>query len=297
MKNVLLFLAAGVVLHVSHEPRRLDIEFLFLDTTECTRCIDTGARLEQALDLLRPVLSETGWEARITRTQVTSEDQARTLRFASSPTVRINGIDIQLDSRESVCGDCGKLCKDANVTCREWRYHDEWFTSPPKGLFVEAILKSMHQPESKPAADSPRFEVPENLKRFFATKKTAAKASCCSRGSESANEGGCCESRRSEESSGCCSLSPESRADRKRLLDELKAQVVERRNLPTGTSMRFKARLGLAARLGQVIELERECCQFLTFVVRAESKTDSIWLDVTGSADTKATIEEYFGKD
>jgi Domain of unknown function (DUF2703) len=291
------------------EPRPLEIEFLYLDLTECTRCVDTGTRLEQALALLAPVLTETGWEARLKKTHVTTEEQARALCFSSSPTVRIDGRDIQLESRESGCGDCGKLCKDSSVTCREWQFQGKWFTSPPKGIFVEAILNAMARTprEALPAAGP--FELPDNLRRFFANRKAGAgsRTGCCSESAAKTEHGGCCESKPSGKAAeGCCqgdaaakapacTLGAESREARKGLLKQIVASAVERREIDDGLSFRFQAEPGIVSRLAGVIDRERDCCQFLAFRLRVEENGGPVWLDVTGSAAAKKSLQELFG--
>jgi hypothetical protein len=289
----LLAFAAALPQTTGHEPRRLDIEFLYLDLTACTRCVDTGSRLDEAVALLAPAMAETGWEARVKKVHVATEEQARELRFSSSPTVRIDGRDIQLESRESVCGDCGKLCKDSNVTCREWRFQGKWFTSPPKGVFVEAILKAMTSVSAERSEAASPFELPDNLKRFFATKTagTDSKPSCCSESAgESAKAGGCCESKEP-----ACTLAAESRDARKHLLKELVAGAAEKRELADGVSLRFPPERDVVTRLARAIDLERDCCQFLAFRIRVEEKGGPVWLDITGPASAKNLIQEYFG--
>jgi hypothetical protein len=295
------------------EPRRLDIEILYLDATQCTRCVDAGVRLEEALALLGPVMAETGWEARLKKTQVTTEDQALAVRFASSPTVRINGRDIQLDGRESACADCGKLCKDATVTCREWRFDGKWSTSPPRGLFVEAILKAMHASPTAAADSRPiasPFEVPANLKRFFASKTgSASRPGCCASAADSAEDIGCCESRpKSPAKESCCesgqakapktgcTLSAESRVARKGLLTELLRGVEERRDRENGISFRFKPEPGVVSRLAQAVDLERDCCQFLAFRIVVEEKGGAVWLELTGPVAAMRMIDDDFGR-
>lgn len=49
---------------------------------------------EQALERLRKVLKEEGVEAKIAVTEVTTDEQALDLEFAGSPTIRIEGRDI-----------------------------------------------------------------------------------------------------------------------------------------------------------------------------------------------------------
>ena len=207
-----------------------------------------------------------------------------TLRFASSPTVRINGRDIQLDSRESVCGDCGKLCKDASVTCREWRYQGKWFTSPPKGLFVEAMLSAMAHDAAR---DAPRAaghsRCPENLKRFFATKKAASNpVRAAARRSPSktkrqaaANRSRPAKQRRLLPECGArvrrrhpaCTLSAESRRSPEGASEGARARAsLERRETSTTASLSASSRSPASWRASHaLIDLERDCCQFLTF--------------------------------
>ncbi len=63
----------------------MKIEFFYF--TEC-------ANHEAAWLRLRQVLKQEHIEADVTRIDVTSEDMAQACRFPGSPTIRINGIDI-----------------------------------------------------------------------------------------------------------------------------------------------------------------------------------------------------------
>jgi hypothetical protein len=51
------------------------------------------------VDLLKTVLREQGLPAQISTIQVQDEVEAEKLKFFGSPTVRINGLDIEADSR------------------------------------------------------------------------------------------------------------------------------------------------------------------------------------------------------
>lgn len=84
--------------------RRLNIEFLYLNLSVCTRCRETGASLEEAVSEVAGVLEATGLQVAMRKIRVESEEQARELGFASSPTIRINGQDIQPDVKESLWG-------------------------------------------------------------------------------------------------------------------------------------------------------------------------------------------------
>ena len=80
---------------------RLRIEFLFLDLTTCTRCRGTDRSLESALEVVDDLLTSAGIEVEVEKIQVESAEQARQLRFVSSPTIRVDGRDVALELRES----------------------------------------------------------------------------------------------------------------------------------------------------------------------------------------------------
>lgn len=114
--------------------RCLDIGFLYLDLSVCERCQDTESTLEEAIEEVARVLETTGVEVALNKIHVTSEEQAVALGFLVSPTIRVNGRDIQMNFRESLCDSCGTLCEcEGGVSCREWEYQGQWYTAPPKG--------------------------------------------------------------------------------------------------------------------------------------------------------------------
>ncbi len=151
------------------EKRRLNIDFLYLDLSVCERCQDTGSTLEEAIGEVTQVLETTGVEVALNKLHVTGEEQAVALGFLVSPTIRVNGRDIQMNFRESLCDACGTLCEcEGGVSCREWEYQGQWYTAPPKGLIIEAILKEVYGGTGE-EQDEPQKakEAPDNLKRFF----------------------------------------------------------------------------------------------------------------------------------
>lgn len=151
------------------EKRRLDIDFLYLDLSVCGRCQDTGSTLEEAIEEVARVLATTGVEIVLNKIHVTSEEQAGALGFLVSPTIRVNGRDIQMDFRESPCESCGTLCEcEGGASCREWEYQGQWYTAPPKGLIIEAILKEVYGGAGEEREEPRKWEeTPDNLKRFF----------------------------------------------------------------------------------------------------------------------------------
>jgi len=151
--------------------RCLIIDFLYLDLTICSWCQGTEASLDAAISQVAQVLSATDIEVQVNKINVVSEEQARQLGFVSSPTIRVNGKDIQLEVKESLCDSCGDLCGD-DVDCRIWIYQDKEYTVPPKAMIIEAILREVYGNPHKPLQDSQTdFEVPDNLKKFFVAMK------------------------------------------------------------------------------------------------------------------------------
>jgi len=171
--------------------KRIIIDFLYLDLSVCTRCQGTDTNLDEALAEVSKVLEATGVEVILNKINVLSEELARQHRFISSPTIRVNGHDIQMDAKESLCESCGDLCGD-EVDCRVWVYQGKEYTIPPKAMIIEAILKEVYGNESKDNEEK-EFILPENLKHFYESMKVnieskQTKDSCCS----SSKKEGCC---------------------------------------------------------------------------------------------------------
>ena len=148
--------------------RTVIVDFLYLDLSQCGWCQGTDKNLESAIDKVSAVLKATGVELKLNRIHVTSEEQAQTLRFTTSPTIRVNGRDIQLDYREAQCTACSDLCAD-DVECRVWLYQGQEFTTPPEGMIIEAILREVYggRAEHRSSCNLGSTELPQNLKRFF----------------------------------------------------------------------------------------------------------------------------------
>jgi DNA-binding PadR family transcriptional regulator len=171
--------------------RTIDIEFLYLDLDACTRCQGTGRNLEEALNEVAEVLEATGVKVNLKKIHVQTEEQALALGFVSSPTIRINGQDIQLDIREDLCESCGDLCGE-DVDCRVWVYQGKEYSEAPKGMIIEAILKHVYGGGMEaPATKEPLKELPENLKRFFAAKRKKDEEASGDTGKQMAMES-CC---------------------------------------------------------------------------------------------------------
>ena len=71
------------------------------------------------------------------------------------------------------------------------------------------------------------------------------------------------------------------------LLGGLVRQAVERVDIADGYRVRFAAADGVLARIGSVIETERQCCRFLTFRLTTEPDNGAIWLEFSGPPGTR----------
>lgn len=153
------------------ERKRLDIEFMYVDLSVCTRCQGTETSLEEAISEVARILAAAGVEVAVHKIHIQSEEQALMLGFVSSPTIRINGRDIQLDVRENLCDSCGDLCGE-DMDCRIWVYQGKEYSTPPKAMIIDAILREVYGGATgAPQAPSKTEALPDNLKRFFAAMR------------------------------------------------------------------------------------------------------------------------------
>ena len=165
--------------------RQIDLDFLFLDLNSCTRCVGTNQNLETAIAAVKQVLDLTNVELKVNKILIESAEQARAHRFIISPTIRLNGRDIALETKESQCDSCTDLCGCAEGTnCRVWVYQGQEYTEAPVAMMVEAILQEVYRTPQQTIMGSEGYGgLPENLHRFFAGKSqpaTGAASACCS---------------------------------------------------------------------------------------------------------------------
>lgn len=186
--------------------RKIDIDFLFLDLKTCTRCVGTDKNLEQALASVERVLHMAGAELRVNKILIDSPEKARVHRFVTSPTIRVNGRDIALETKESQCDSCTDLCSCAEGTdCRVWLYRGKEYTEAPVAMIVETILQEVFGAPQAVATTLAYDAVPENLERFFngvSEQAAPTDSACCS----PAKQQICCEP---SEKTSCCGATAE----------------------------------------------------------------------------------------
>lgn len=145
------------------------IDFLYLDVTVCERCQGTDNSLDEAISEVSKVLEATGVDVIVNKINVINEELARKYKFVTSPTIRINGNDIQMNFIESLCESCGDLCGD-DVDCRVWIYEGKEYTKPPKAMIIEAILKEVYG-GGIGKQEEQDYIMPDNLIKFYNAKK------------------------------------------------------------------------------------------------------------------------------
>lgn len=86
--------------------------------------------LEPALNILNQILEEEEVETQITRINVDSEELVKKHRFLGSPSIQINGQDIEIASRSS---------NDFGQKCRIYDNNGVLSGVPPKSMIKRAI--------------------------------------------------------------------------------------------------------------------------------------------------------------
>lgn len=142
----------------------------------CTRRQGTYQSLDDALAEVSSVLEATDAGVVVNKINATSEELAIQHRSTSSPTIPVNGRDIQMEVKESLCESCGDLC-GKDVDCRVWLYQDNEYTVPPKAMIIEAILKEVYGGHGSIPVEQ-GYVLPENLKRYYAARDEQSKSGC-----------------------------------------------------------------------------------------------------------------------
>jgi len=158
----------------------LIVDFLYLDLDVCTRCQDSETSLDDSLQTLIDILDGIGHKIKLNKIYIETEEQAIAQQFISSPTIRINGQDIQMTVEESYCATCSSLTNDASVDCRTWKYKGKDYSAPPQALIIDAILheiysdKPMEENHASPITSND-FQLSENLKSYFSNRDKLCK--------------------------------------------------------------------------------------------------------------------------
>jgi hypothetical protein len=92
----------------------------------------------------------------------------------------------------------------------------------------------------------------------------------------------------------CTLTEVELRERRRTVLESIRKSAIDVTPTVDGCSYHFKATSEVLAQLSRLVDLERQCCQFLTYKIVVEP-LQPIRLEVTGPPGARAMIEDLFG--
>jgi NAD-dependent dihydropyrimidine dehydrogenase PreA subunit len=155
---------------------KVHVEYLYLDLQTCDRCLGTDKVLDEAMAVLTPALRLAGYAVEYHKVKVETAEVAERQQFWSSPTIRVNGRDVCLSVKENSCGCCSDI-SGTNVACRVFEYNGEEYEVPPIEMLAKSILQNVFG-HIETGCDCGKYELPENLKNFFAGKENKSACSC-----------------------------------------------------------------------------------------------------------------------
>jgi hypothetical protein len=93
-----------------------------------------------------------------------------------------------------------------------------------------------------------------------------------------------------------CTLNdPEMRERQSIILDAFRGATIDVTSLPLGYAYRFATTSAVLAQIVNLVDLERQCCPFLTFKIVVAAGNQAICLEVTGPPEAKPVIADFFG--
>jgi len=164
--------------------KSLNIDFLYLDLNTCERCMATDETLKEALKILSGVSAMLGYQVKLNSVNIATRELAEQYHFVSSPTIRVNDVDICTELKESDCADCGTL-SGCSTDCRVFVYEGKDYEQPPTAMIIDGILHVLYG--EKMQAEQKPYVLPENLKRFFAGKSSRCDSGCSCDDTQSTN--------------------------------------------------------------------------------------------------------------
>ena len=160
----------------------LNVEFLFLDDEVCQPCSSMARALDEAIEIVAAPLASMGVDVHVEKIHIVDLKTAETHKFMTSPTIRINGNDIDPARTEEECGTCGDLTGGRTaVNCRNWHWRGQVHQTAPTGKLVEAIMDMATRSKADcctDISDEAAYTVPENLRAFFVVRESGDKRCC-----------------------------------------------------------------------------------------------------------------------
>jgi len=163
----------------------LKVDFLFLDDSVCVPCGSTARNLSEAVDMLMSPLDAMGINLSVEKIHVTDQKVAAENEFLTSPTIRVNGRDVDPARTEDDCATCADLAGGATpVKCRNWNWHGNVYQAAPVGKVVEAIMEeALNLTKDKEGCcvgneEGQAYALPDNLRQFFVARERNEKLCC-----------------------------------------------------------------------------------------------------------------------
>ena len=128
------------------------IDFLCLDHSVCELCRGIEENLKKAIASISNVLELAGIEVILNKINVNTKELAIKHKFAASPAIRVDGRNIQIESRQIPCAAREEQCGDETY-CRVWVYKGQEYTIPPVGLIAEGLLRNIFGHEDEREED------------------------------------------------------------------------------------------------------------------------------------------------
>ena len=94
---------------------------------------DSCAHKDEARRMVDEALAETGADAEVEVVSVRTDDEARQKKVLGSPSIRVDGLDIEYGDREP---------EETQPGCRYYNTPAGWKPVPEKGLLVRAIERA-----------------------------------------------------------------------------------------------------------------------------------------------------------
>lgn len=145
----------------------VELEVLYLDAQTCDPCRATTDAVDVAAAALAEHLRAGGRTLAVRHVHVTDQEQAETLGFVSSPTVRVDGVDIELDLREQHCGSCSVLAGE-RVDCRTFEWQGVRYPAPPAEMITYRVLE--HLAGARDATPVPTGSRASSVERFLTAR-------------------------------------------------------------------------------------------------------------------------------
>ncbi len=125
----------------------MTIKIQLLYILDCPWCVQTKKLVKESLE-------ELGVKAEVEDILIDTDEKAKRYNFVGSPTVRINGKDIQEEVSKGQCLPCEELAERTKETaefvkqecvcgCRIYFYKGKQYPYPPKEMIKKAIKKTL----------------------------------------------------------------------------------------------------------------------------------------------------------